>query len=115
VALRFLLDENIDPAVGTSLSEAGHDAVHVQDVDELGKQSHDHEIATHAKWSGRHVLTNDDDFYRELDDELPTLFFLPDQRLPPHRITAIIGVIEQEFPGGELDEQPAIEVVDGWL
>jgi hypothetical protein len=75
VPFRVLLDENVDPAVGAALETSGHDAVHTQDVDALGKQSHDHEIAADAKRTGRHVLTNDDDFYRRIDDELPTLFF----------------------------------------
>jgi len=115
VALRFLLDENVDPEVGALLKRDGHDAVHVQEVDDLGKQSHDHEVAAHARRSNRYVLTRDDDFYGELDDDLPTLFFAPDQRLPPHRIVAIVAAIIEQFDRDGIDEQLAIGVVEGWL
>jgi peptide subunit release factor 1 (eRF1) len=115
VARRFLLDENVDPAVGASLTEAGHDVVHVQNVDVLGKRSSDHEIAAHAKRSARCIMTSDDDFYREIDEEVPTLFFVPEQRLDAHRIASIVGAIEEQFPDDELDDQRAIAVVEGWL
>lgn len=84
-------------------------------MDALGKQSHDHEIAAYAQRTRRHVLTSDDDFYRQIDEGLPTLFFLPDQRLSVHRIATIIDAIEEQYPGDELEEQPAVTVVEGWL
>lgn len=113
--LRLLLDENVELGVEKALKQAGHDVVHVQDVESLGKQSYDHEIAAYSKRTGRYVLTNDDDFYREIDDELPTLFFFPNQRISAHRLTSVIGAIEEQFTGEEIDQQPVIKVVEDWL
>jgi predicted nuclease of predicted toxin-antitoxin system len=113
--LRFLLDENVGTDVAVSLTEAGHDIIHTQDVDELGKGSYDHEIAACSKRTGRYILTNDDDLFDEIDDELPTLFYFPNQRLSAHQITSIIEVIEAQYSVEEIDAQPHVRVVEGWI
>lgn len=115
MTLQFLLDENVDPDVAAALERAGYDAVHTQEIDELGNGSHDHEIAAYARRTGRYVFTNDDDLFGELGDGLPALSFLPDQRLPSHRVVSIVAAIERQFGRDGIDEQSAVEVVEGWL
>ena len=113
--LRFLPDENVELTVEKSLNQAGHDVVHTRNVDELGKQSYDDEIAAHLKKTGRYILTNDDDLFGEIDDDLPTLFYFPNQRLSAYQITSVVGVIEEQYTVEEIDQQPNVRVVESWL
>lgn len=115
MSLRLLLDENVELTVEKSLKQAGHDVVHTQHVDELGKRSYDHEIAAYSKKTGRYILTNDDDLFEEIDEDLPTLFYFPNQRLSAYKITSIIGVIEERYTAEGVDRQPHVRVVEGWL
>ena len=58
--MRLLVDANLSPAVALALRDAGHDAVHVEDVG-LGTAL-DTEIVQRAESDGRTIVTIDTDF-----------------------------------------------------
>ena len=58
--MRFLLDENQSPRIADRLAEAGHDAVHVRDLDL--RTSPDDEVLAAAHEAGRVVISADTDF-----------------------------------------------------
>lgn len=45
--MRFLLDQNLSPVLGQHLSAAGHDALHVRDID-LSRASDEQVLARAA-------------------------------------------------------------------
>jgi len=57
---RLVLDENLSPQLAGTLRDAGHDAVHVNDVGL--RMSKDTAIMEWAKDKGRTVVTQDSDF-----------------------------------------------------
>ena len=58
--MRFLVDENLSPRVAELLSEDGHDAVHVREVQAAGAP--DSEVMSIAQAQGRVVISADTDF-----------------------------------------------------
>ena len=58
--MRFLVDANLSPGIAAALRDAGHDAVHVVDLD-LVTANDDHTLDT-AAMAGRVVLTAAADF-----------------------------------------------------
>jgi predicted nuclease of predicted toxin-antitoxin system len=58
--VKFLLDENQSPRIADLLAEAGHDALHVRDIDL--RTSPDDEVLAAAHEAGRVVISADTDF-----------------------------------------------------
>jgi predicted nuclease of predicted toxin-antitoxin system len=58
--VRFLLDQNQSPRIVGLLAEAGHDAIHVRDID-LGTSA-DEEVLAAAYGAGRVIISADTDF-----------------------------------------------------
>lgn len=58
--MKFLLDENQSPRIADLLGEAGHDAVHVRDIDL--RTSPDDEVLAAAHEAGRVIISADTDF-----------------------------------------------------
>jgi predicted nuclease of predicted toxin-antitoxin system len=58
--VRFLVDESLSARVARLLADAGHDAVHVGDLDLLGAP--DTDVMAAARASGRSVTAADTDF-----------------------------------------------------
>jgi predicted nuclease of predicted toxin-antitoxin system len=58
--VKLLLDANLSPEVARLLNEAGHDAIHVQDIGLLSAP--DPEILQAAADDGRILITADSDF-----------------------------------------------------
>lgn len=58
--MRLLVDANLPPRVARRLGAAGHDAVHVAEVDLLAAT--DIEITTYAAAEQRIIVTSDSDF-----------------------------------------------------
>jgi predicted nuclease of predicted toxin-antitoxin system len=58
--VKFLLDENQSPNIADLLAEAGHDAVHVRDLDMEG--SPDVDVLAAARGEHRVVISADTDF-----------------------------------------------------
>ena len=58
--MKLLVDENLPPRIAVLLSDAGHDAVHVGDLDAAGWS--DPEIVDLARADGRTIVSADTDF-----------------------------------------------------
>ena len=58
--MRFLLDENQSPRIADLLVEAGHDAIHVRDLDL--RTSPDADVLAAAREGGRVIVAADTDF-----------------------------------------------------
>lgn len=58
--MKFLIDQNLSPRVAELLSKAGHDALHVRDLQ--ASSAPDHEIMTRAAAQGRMIVSADTDF-----------------------------------------------------
>ena len=58
--MKLLLDENLPPRLARLLNDAGHDAVHVRDLDAAG--SSDPQIIALALADGRTIVSADTDF-----------------------------------------------------
>jgi predicted nuclease of predicted toxin-antitoxin system len=58
--VRFLLDANLSPALAQPLRDAGHDAVHVVDLEMLAAT--DEQILARAESDGSTIITADTDF-----------------------------------------------------
>lgn len=58
--MKLLLDANLSPEVARLLNEAGHDAIHIQDIGLLSAP--DPEILQAAADDGRILITADSDF-----------------------------------------------------
>jgi predicted nuclease of predicted toxin-antitoxin system len=58
--VKFLIDQNLSPRVAELLSKAGHDALHVRDLQ--ASSAPDHEIMTMAAGQGRVIVSADTDF-----------------------------------------------------
>ena len=61
---RYLVDENLSPALATALAQAGHDALHVNQVGLQGTP--DQTIMGWAARERRSVITADHDFHEHL-------------------------------------------------
>jgi predicted nuclease of predicted toxin-antitoxin system len=66
---RILADENVERATINYLHKLDHDIEWLGDVPELGLGADDEEIARYARETDRLILTQDDDFFTELDIE----------------------------------------------
>lgn len=62
--MRFLVDAQLPPALATALTEAGHDAVHVEDVGL--RHAKDTPIWEYALAESRVIVTKDEDFPNRL-------------------------------------------------
>ena len=58
--MKFLIDAQLPPALASWLREAGHEAVHVEDLGMRG--SDDQTIWTHAQQASAVIITKDEDF-----------------------------------------------------
>lgn len=83
MAYRIIADENIEPYTRQYLGKLGHDIEWIGDVSGLGLSSTDREIATYSRRENRLVLTQDDDFFTELDlDDSTGSSFRPTRHSP---------------------------------
>ena len=87
---RLLVDENLPPSLAAMLRQAGHDAVHVNQVGLAGTE--DPTIMAHAHREGRTVVTLDRDYPHLLRDgaEGPSVI-----RIDQRGSRAVTGVIRQ--------------------
>lgn len=90
--MKFLLDENQSPAIVGLLAEAGHDAVHVRDLDMKG--SPDVAVLAAASAADRVVISADTDFGELLafsNERGPSIVLLRrQQQRRAHEIAALI-------------------------
>ena len=69
MAYRILADENVERATVNYLRKLGHDVERLDDTDQLGLGARDASIARYARQHDRLILTQDDDFFTELEIE----------------------------------------------
>lgn len=95
---RILADENIERATVTYLQQLGHNVVWVRDVPELGVGSSDTTIANYATAENRVILTQDDDFFTELElSQSAGILFQTDQTLTAREVGDITDEISQNI------------------
>lgn len=96
---RLVLDEGIEHEVLHRLEDAGHDVVHVDLVWELGKGSDDRSIANYSLDADRLVVTYDDDFVLELDeDEYRGVIFVADATMSAREVADILDGMAERYP-----------------
>ena len=84
---RILADENIERATVTYLRKLGHDVERLDDIAELGLGAEDESIAQYAREHDRLILTQDDDFFAELDSKTTAgVLFQRDQTLSTREV-----------------------------
>lgn len=104
--MRFLIDAQLPPALVRALSETGHEAEHVLDID-LHKAD-DSAIWDYAVEHGAIILTKDEDFPHRLNQNPgkgPTIIWLrtgnTSRRALLNRIRSILPNIEALIRSGE--------------
>lgn len=114
MGFRFLLDENVERAVGTRLERAGHDVEHVDSVSELGKGATDRAIGAYSLEADRVIVTYDDDFVLSMDESaFSAVLYVGDETLSPDAVATILDAIATVYPQSELS---GVEYVgDEWL
>jgi predicted nuclease of predicted toxin-antitoxin system len=91
MAYRILADENVEQATGNYLRKLDHDVERLGDVAELGLGADDESIARYAREHDRLILTQDDDFFTELDVENTAgVLFQKDQTLSTREVGDIV-------------------------
>jgi predicted nuclease of predicted toxin-antitoxin system len=92
--VKFLIEECLRPVVAAGLAAAGHDAVHVGDVDLLGAT--DDEVMAFAVTEKRVVVSADTDFGELLavgGASMPSVILLRRRHDPDDQAQAILGVL----------------------
>ena len=88
---RVLADENVERATISYLRKLGHDIEWIGDVPELGVGATDEAIAAYAHQTDRLLLTQDDDFFSELDLEATAgILFQQDQSLTSREVGDVV-------------------------
>jgi len=88
---RILADENVERATINYLRKLDHDVEWIGDVPDLGLGADDESIAAHARETDRLILTQDDDFFTELDVENTAgVLFQRDQTLSAREVGDVV-------------------------
>jgi len=93
---RLLADENVERATLRYLEKMGHDVERLDDVGELGLGAEDESIARYAREHDRLILTQDDDFFTELEAEHTAgILFQRDQTLSTREVGDAVHEMSQ--------------------
>ena len=93
---RILADENVERATINYLRKLDHDVEWIGDIEELGLGSDDDSIAAYARERNRLVLTQDDDFFTQLNlDDTAGVLFQKDQTLSAREVGDIVHELSQ--------------------
>jgi predicted nuclease of predicted toxin-antitoxin system len=96
MAYRILADETVERATVNCLRKLGHDVERLDDVVELGLGSDDGPIARYARSHDRLILTQDDDFFTELDiEDTAGVLFQRDQTLSTREVGNAVHEMSQ--------------------
>lgn len=111
MAYRILADENVERATINYLRKLGHDVERLDDVAELGLGGEDESIARYAREHDRLILTQDDDFFTDLEDTAGILF-QQDQTLSTRDVGDAVHEMSQYLDQSDV----TLEYVSGnWL
>ena len=110
---RILADENVERATVNYLQQLEHDVERLDDVAELGLGAPDELIARYARENDRLVLTQDDDFFTELDvEDTAGILFQRDQTLSTREVGDVVHEMSQYLYQSDI----TLEYVSGnWL
>lgn len=101
---RLLLDENVEREVLHRLEERGHDVVHVDLVEALGKGVTDEALARFSREEDRAIVTYDDDFVAGVPaSEYRATLSFEDDTLSAGEIAEIIHLMAQAYPYDEVE------------
>ena len=93
---RILADENVERATINYLRKLDHDVEWIGDLEELGLGSDDDSIATYAREQNRLILTQDDDFFTQLNlDDTAGVLFQKDETLSAREVGDIVHELSQ--------------------
>jgi len=96
MAYRILADENVERATVNVLRKLGHDVEHLGDVAELGFGADDISIVRYARDHDRLILTQDDDFFTELEvRDTAGVLFQKDQTLSTREVGDVVHEMSQ--------------------
>lgn len=111
---RLILDENVEHEVFHRLDNYGHDVEHVDSVPELGKGTADYSITQYSLDTDRVIVTYDDDFVLEADeDDYRAVLYFSDASLPVEQVADVIHTVSKAYSQEELR---GLEYVgDEWL
>ena len=111
---RLILDENVEHEVYHRLDNYGHDVEHVDFVAALGKGTADNPIARYSLDTDRVIVTYDDDFVLEVDeDDYRTVLYFDDATLSVDQVADIVHAVSVNYPQEEL--QGLEYVGEEWL
>lgn len=100
---RIVADEHIELPTRRYLGKLGHDVEWIGDVSELGLSSSDEDIAAYSLAENRLVLTQDDDFFIELDlSECAGVLFQRDRSLSAREVGDVVDVMSRYVPQAEV-------------
>jgi predicted nuclease of predicted toxin-antitoxin system len=103
MAYRLLLDENVEHEVRHRLENYGHDVEHVDFVPELGKGTADRPIARYSRDTDRVIVTYDDDFVLDVDEETyRAVLYVADATLSVEQVADVVHAVSQHYPQAEL-------------
>lgn len=93
---RVLADENVERATVNYLRKLDHDVEWIGNVPDLGLGANDESIADYARDTDRLILTQDDDFFTELEiDQTAGILFQRDQTLAAREVGDIVHEMAQ--------------------
>jgi predicted nuclease of predicted toxin-antitoxin system len=88
---RILADENVERATINYLRKLGHDVEWIGDVEELGLGADDGAIAVYGRETNHLVLTQDDDFFTQIDiEDTAGVLFQKDQTLSAREVGDVV-------------------------
>jgi predicted nuclease of predicted toxin-antitoxin system len=101
---RILADENVEPATRNYLQKLEHDVQWIGDIPSLGLGASDYDIAAYSRNTDRLVLTQDDDFFTELDlSDSYGVLFQKDQTLSNRIVGDIIDEMSEHIDQSDID------------
>lgn len=110
---RLLADENVEQATINYLRKLGHDIERVGAVEELEFGINDAAIAEYARETNRLILTQDNDFFTQLDvSQTAGVLFQRDQTLSAREVGDVVHELSQYI---EQDEITLEYVSRNWL
>lgn len=102
MAVKFLLDENMEPKVEHRLDAFGHPAESIGDVPALGSGATDAEIVTYSRENERVILTYDDDFITDHDpSDYHCVIYFANESLSATQVSDIAHKMAEAYPESE--------------
>jgi predicted nuclease of predicted toxin-antitoxin system len=93
---RILADENVEQATINYLQKLDHDVEWIGDVEEPGLDADDESVAAFGRETNRLILTQDDDFFTQMDvEDTAGILFQKDQTLSAREVRDIVHELSE--------------------